>query len=650
MATKRTTIRKTLVIYDFLVYAAVIIAIFFIHKGVAAQQPVGDRLIHALAGALCVFGMRFMAKVYSQVWRYGGIGVYMRLIIADFIACVIFYLIERLLLPAFSIVPISIIYCFTIVGCNLLLCMVMRMLYYYVYRWASIPTKSGTVIKKLLAVFGRVDVKQNDTTDAKYRNKIKLAIVGAGRVGVGLAEDLLDNPRAAYIPVCFIDKDAQKVGRYFAGIPVLSEDSADRLALDAFRVQEIAFAIPETDAGHRQETIKKYRDMGYKLKIYDYPNLQSAAVSQMQLREFEIEDVLCRAPVDLMDKETREYYQDKVVMVTGGGGSIGSEMCRQLASMDIKKLIILDIAENGAYEIQQDIRIRYGGTKNVCVEIVSVCDEKGLAKVFEKHHPDIIIHAAAHKHVPLMETNCVEAIKNNVFGTLNTVRMAEKYGAQRFLMVSTDKAVNPTNVMGATKRVCEMIVQSRAKTIKEAGPETSGVTGGSVIYSATRFGNVLGSAGSVVPLFKKQIAKGGPVTVTDKRIVRYFMTIPEACQLVLKSGPMAKSGELYVLDMGDPVKIIDLAENMIRLSGLEPYKDIEIIETGLRPGEKLYEELLVKSENVDATDDKKIFIERDAALNDQELTEVLDILGEAVASEDDAAAKEALRKTVKTYQ
>ena len=267
-----------------------------------------------------------------------------------------------------------------------------------------------------------------------------------------------------------------------------------------------------------------------------------------------------------------------------------------------------------------------------------MCDRSGLEKVFETHRPDIVLNAAAHKHVPLMEHNCCEAVKNNVFGTLNTVDMAVKYGAQRFIMISTDKAVNPTNVMGATKRMCEMIVQSRSL-------ENTGT-----VFSCTRFGNVLGSAGSVIPLFKRQIAKGGPITLTDKRIIRYFMTIPEASQLVLQSGPMAHNGELFVLDMGKPVRILDMAENMIRLSGKEPYYDVDIVETGLRPGEKLYEELLIKNEDMDKTDNSLIFIERDTPLPYPEIEAKLQILREAVEGEDNRQAKKALRQVVPTFK
>ncbi len=381
---------------------------------------------------------------------------------------------------------------------------------------------------------------------------------------------------------------------------------------------------------------------GCKIKVYDYPMIRTAGTGTRKFREFDIEKLLFRQPIELKDEKTSAYYKDKVILITGGGGSIGSELCRQIARMQPKQLVILDVYENGAYDIQQELKIAYGNKLNLQVEIASVCDRAGLKKIFETYHPDILLHAAAHKHVPLMEHNCCKAVKNNVFGTLNTVELAEQYGVSRFIMVSTDKAVNPTNVMGATKRMCEMIVQSYSH------PEDS--SSGHTVFGATRFGNVLGSAGSVIPLFKKQIMNGGPITITDKRIIRYFMTIPEASQLVLQSGAMVKNGELFVLDMGKPVRILELAENMIRLSGYEPYRDIDIIETGLRPGEKLYEELLIRSEELNKTDNSMIFIERDAPLSQEEIRVKLDILRSAVATEDDDVVKDALKCVVPTFR
>lgn len=386
-------------------------------------------------------------------------------------------------------------------------------------------------------------------------------------------------------------------------------------------------------ADKRKALYEYYKNAGYKLKVYDYPTTYSPG-GKRHMREFDIEELLFRKQLVVSDERTNAYYKDKVVLITGGGGSIGSELCRQLAKMHPKKIIILDIYENGAYDVQQELKIVYGKKLDLQIEICSITHKKALEKVFERYQPQIVINAAAHKHVPLMEHNCVEAIYNNVFGTKNLVELCEQYGAERFMMVSTDKAVNPTNVMGATKRMCEMIVQSAS-------------THGHVKYSATRFGNVLGSAGSVIPLFKRQIANGGPVTITDKRIIRYFMTIPEASQLVLQSGALANNGELFVLDMGQPVKILDLAENMIRLSGVQ---GIEIIETGLRPGEKLYEELLVKTEELDKTENSMIFVERDTPLSAEEIQQKLDMLKEACDTGDDQVAKEALRKVVPTFK
>ena len=353
------------------------------------------------------------------------------------------------------------------------------------------------------------------------------------------------------------------------------------------------------------------------------------------LREFDAEELLFRQVSEILSEDTKSYYRGKTVLISGGGGSIGSELCRQIAKIGPRKLVVLDVYENGAYDIQQELKIKHEGRLNLAVEIVSITDQGQLDRVFHTHRPEVVIHAAAHKHVPLMEDNCCEAVKNNVFGTRNLLDTAERFGCQKFIMVSTDKAVNPTNVMGATKRMCEMEVLSHQ---------------GNMSCSATRFGNVLGSNGSVIPLFKRQIMYGGPVTLTDRRIIRYFMTIPEAAQLVLTSGAFARHGELFVLDMGKPVHILELAESMIRLSGFEPYKDIDIVETGLRPGEKLYEELLVKTEDLDKTDNDQIFVERDKPLDPREIEKKLAVLSQAVATEDDALCRQALKQVVETFR
>ena len=355
---------------------------------------------------------------------------------------------------------------------------------------------------------------------------------------------------------------------------------------------------------------------------------------------FNVEDLLFRKPRVVTNADSLAYYTDKVVLVTGGGGSIGSEICRQIAAISPKKLVILDIYENNAYDIQQELISVYGAKLDLSVEIGSVRDRARLDAVFAHYKPQVVFHAAAHKHVPLMEHSVCEAIKNNVFGTYNAADMAEKHGVEKFILISTDKAVNPTSVMGATKRMCEMLIQCRSDS----------ATG----FAAVRFGNVLGSNGSVIPLFMRQIAAGGPLTVTDKRIIRYFMTVSEAAGLVLQAGYMAEQGELFVLDMGEPVKILELAESMIRLYGLEPYRDIEIVETGLRPGEKLYEELLTQCDGLDKTANDMILVERENLLSREDVEDKLAMLRRAVAeAEGELCAPsviEALRQTVPTFR
>ena len=555
MKYKKRNVRWMLVVYDLLVYELSAVLLLGLYGG-NDKLSISGMLQQMVLALLCVFSIRLIGNVYGQIWRYGGIQCYIRLLYTDAIAFFV-YLILELILPVEKITFARML---CLISINLLGALALRMMYRYAYKCSNQETKQGRFLASLLYTFGRVK-KGND----KEIQKIKIAIIGAGRVGVSFAEDLLNSDEAAYIPRCFIDINENKVGREIQGLPVWSEDEATFRKLNEYEVQEIVFAIPSMDAEKKKTLYEYYKNAGYKLKVYDYPTVYAAG-GKRHLREFDIEELLFRKPLVVSDEHTNEYYKRKVVLITGGGGSIGSELCRQLAKMQPKQIVILDIYENGAYDVQQELKIAYGNTLNLQIEICSITHKNALERVFAKYHPQIVINAAAHKHVPLMEHNCIEAIYNNVFGTQNLVELCEKYEAERFMMVSTDKAVNPTNVMGATKRMCEMIVQSASMH-------------GKVKYSATRFGNVLGSAGSVIPLFKRQIANGGPVTVTDKRIIRYFMTIPEASQLVLQSGAMANNGELFVLDMGQPVKIMDLAENMIRLSGVQ---GIEIVETGVR--------------------------------------------------------------------
>lgn len=620
---KKSNTHWPLVVYDVIVYIIASILLLWIYGGNGNLTNAGSLKLSIL-GFVCIFICRLIGKIYGQIWRYSGIQGYIRLIFSDALAFILLIILQATL----PIERMSFDRALSLVCVNLLGAISIRMIYRYAYLYSNNETSKGKFLSKLLYRFSGLT-----TGTEKEVQKIKIAIIGAGRVGASFAEELVNDEKAVYVPRCFIDIDKTKVGREVNGIPVWYADETTLDKLKAYEVQEIVFAIPNMDVNKKKCLYNHYKNAGYKVKVYDYPTLYTAG-SKRNLREFDIEELLFRKPLAVTNEQTYAYYKDKVILITGGGGSIGSELCRQLAKMNPKQIIILDIYENGAYDVQQELKIAYGNAINLQIEICSITHKKALEKVFKQYHPQIIINAAAHKHVPLMEHNCVEAIYNNVFGTKNLIELCEKYNAQRFMMVSTDKAVNPTNVMGATKRMCEMMVQSASMY-------------GHVKYCATRFGNVLGSAGSVIPLFKRQIAKGGPVTLTDKRIIRYFMTIPEASQLVLQSGAMANNGELFVLDMGQPVKILDLAENMIKLSGAH---DIEIIETGLRPGEKLFEELLIKSDTLTKTDDDLIFIEKDTPLSKEVINEKLQVLKKAIENEDDNDAREALRSVVPTFR
>lgn len=626
---KKRKVRLPLIIYDMLILLTLEFFLLGVYEG---EQSMSWQscLLHGGIMFVCIFVSRWLFGTYQQIWRYGGIQCYMGLLAADAVGFLADFLAERIvpfIVPALASVNFARL--LSLACMNLLATLSIRMIYRYAFKCGTEDSKMGAFLRWLIFLFAGDEMEyQNPERD----QKIKIAIVGAGRIGVNLAEELLGNPRASYTPRCFIDSDKEKAGRSIHGIPVLMEGAESLQLLRRFEVQEIVLAIPGMQDEKKRTLYALYSQAGYKVKVYDFPTMQAAG-GKRQMREFDIEELLFRKPICMADEKTSSYYRDKVVLITGGGGSIGSELCRQLAQMHPAKIIVLDIYENGAYDIQQDLKISYGDSLDLEIEICSVTQKKALRRVFEKYHPQIVIHAAAHKHVPLMEKNCAEAVYNNVFGTRNLVELCEEYHVGRFMMVSTDKAVNPTNVMGATKRMCEMIVQSAS-------------TWGNTVYSATRFGNVLGSAGSVIPLFKRQIARGGPITLTDKRIVRYFMTIPEASQLVLQSGSMAHNGELFVLDMGQPVKILELAESMIRLSGAE---GIEIVETGLRPGEKLYEELLVKTETMEKTDNRMIFVERDTPLPKKEIDRRLKLLEDACALGDDAA-RDALKKVVPTFR
>ncbi|GAB6168258.1 nucleoside-diphosphate sugar epimerase/dehydratase [Clostridium carnis] len=428
------------------------------------------------------------------------------------------------------------------------------------------------------------------------KNQLKRAmIIGAGEAATLVIREMKNSKQCKYSPIALVDDDKNKVGKSILGVKVLgTRKDIPKIAKEK-NIENIIITIAAIDENDKKEILNICKETGCKVQIV--PNLYEVIdgkVALNQIRDVDIEDLLGRKPIELDMKGISEYIDGQCILITGGGGSIGSELCRQVARFNPKSLIIFDIYENNAYDIQNELRYKYPKL-NLKVLIGSVRDKKRLEHIFEEYNPEVIFHAAAHKHVPLMEDSPIEAIKNNVFGTFNVAECANKFKAKRFVLISTDKAVNPTNIMGATKRICEMIVQSMDKI-------------SSTQFVAVRFGNVLGSNGSVIPLFKKQIAHGGPVTVTDKNITRFFMTIPEATQLVLQAGAFAKGGEIFVLDMGKPVKIYDLACDLITLSGFEPKEDIKIKVTGLRPGEKLYEELLMSEEGLTNTKHEKIFI------------------------------------------
>ena len=621
----RNAVRWALVFYDVVIILAIEVLLLILYGG--SDRPTLIGLVqHSILGMLSIIGIRFLFGIYGTIWRYGGVQNYMRLMFSDGVAFIVYFILGRFILPVHQLTFVKML---ALVAMSLLGSLAIRMAYRYAFKCCNNDSLWGRTLLFFLKTFGRIDV-------VRYRDvkKIRVAILGAGNLGNNLFDEIAMDNKSPYEVRCFIDGDKAKVGRHINGVVVLDEEAVTpEILIQDYNVQEVFFAIHNYSQDKMRHFYETFTKAGIKVKNYDVPHMQSGG-DKPQLKEFEIEELLFRTQKTVINEKTASYYRNKTILITGGGGSIGSELCRQIAKMEPKKLIILDIYENCAYDIQQELKMTYGSKLDLSVEIVSITNKKGMARVFETYRPDIVINAAAHKHVPLMEHNCAEAVENNVFGCLNVIQLCEEYGASRFMMVSTDKAVNPTNVMGATKRMCEMIEQAYS-------------TRGIVRCSATRFGNVLGSAGSVIPLFKRQIASGGPVTITDKRIIRYFMTIPEASQLVLESGAMADNGELFVLDMGKPVKIMDLATNMISLMGA---RNIEIVETGLRPGEKLYEELLVKKEDLEKTDNDLIFVEKEKPISMEELEEKLSILQEALDNSDDDGVREALRKAVPTFR
>ena len=547
-----------------------------------------------------------LCRLYQGIWKYASASDLVNILVACFLSSVTQTLGMRLLKLEF---PRS-----------------------YPFLYFVMLAGGISVFRFMYRILGYIQSRREGMSTADKKNTM---IVGAGEAGYTLLKELQNSRFSEQHVCCIVDDDPGKRGKYLRGVLVAgSRYDICRLA-DEYKIDEIMIAIPSATHGMVQEILDICSQTSCKLKVLPgLYQLVNGEVSVSKLRNVEIEDLLGREPVDTQIDSIMDYVSEKTVLVTGGGGSIGSELCRQIARHAPKRLVIFDIYENNAYEIQQELKHTYPDL-DLVVLIGSVRNTHRINNVFEKYRPEIVYHAAAHKHVPLMEDSPNEAIKNNVMGTYKTAQAADRYHASRFVLISTDKAVNPTNIMGASKRLCEMIVQMMNQQSKTE-------------FVAVRFGNVLGSNGSVIPLFKKQIEDGGPVTVTHPDIIRYFMTIPEAVSLVLQAGAQAKGGEIFVLDMGKPVKILDLALNLIRLSGYKPYEDIDIQFTGLRPGEKLYEELLMSEEGLQSTENELIHIGKPIEFDEQEFRQQLEALDE-MSKTDSPKIKEKVMEIVPTY-
>lgn len=551
-------------------------------------------------------------KLYDKMWRYADI--------EDFFYAAIASLTANLVFMSFTM----------IIGTD------ENRLNYgaRIYIIMSLLSTFLTFIFRLVYRLNKIIERKNTSN----KNRRRLMIVGGGEGAATVLSELAKSPENEYVPICLVDDDPEKIGRRIGGVKIEGSTYDIPEICEREDIEVILFTISQINLADKKRILDICAKTHLEVKIIPnvYGLIKDGASVTSKIRQVEVEDLLGREPVVFDTEKYGAYITGQTVLVTGGGGSIGSELCRQIAKLSPKKLIILDIYENNAYEIQQELIRQYHKKLNLDTQIASVRDKRKLDYLFSQNKIDVIFHAAAHKHVPLMETTPEEAVKNNVFGTLNLVLLADKYHVKKFVQISTDKAVNPTNIMGATKRICEMIVQTMDKK-----SETK--------FVAVRFGNVLGSNGSVIPLFKEQIQEGGPVTVTHPDIIRFFMTIPEAVSLVLTAGGLAKGGEIFILDMGEPVKILTLAENLIRLSGFKPYEDIPIEFTGLRPGEKLYEEILLNEEGMKKTANKKIFIGKPIELDVEKFNEKLVELKKAALKNDKNGIDKLISEIVPTF-
>lgn len=571
---------------DFIIWNLSFYISFAINKNSLTFIAVDRLFLKYLVTVNICFTIVFVAfKLYDKIWRYAEAEDFFYAAFATFCANLLFFL--ATILGSVRMSP--------------------RM--YFIF-----------LITSMLSIFMfrvlyRVNRLIDNVSHEDVVNKKRMLIVGGGDSTALVLREIFRHSSSEYLPIAIVDDDGEKIGRKLMGVKIEGDTEHIPEICEKFKIEVILFSINSISTSGRRRILDICSRTNLEVRIIPniYDTVTSGTSISSAIRKIKVEDLLGREPIIFDKNQYGDYLIGKTILVTGGGGSIGSELCRQIAKLNPKKLIILDIYENNAYEIQQELKMKYASELNLSVEIATICDKKELEEIFEREKIDVVFHAAAHKHVPLMEKNIEEAVKNNVFGTLNVLELSDKYKVKKFVQISTDKAVNPTNIMGATKRICEMLVQMKSRE-----SETE--------FVAVRFGNVLGSNGSVIPLFEEQIKKMGPVTVTHPEIIRYFMTIPEAVSLVLTAGGLAKGGEIFVLDMGAPVKIKDLAENLIRLSGFIPSEDIKIEYTGLRPGEKLYEELLMDEEGIQKTENKKIYIghpiEVDAAKFREELEQL----------------------------
>ncbi|MEA4973471.1 UDP-N-acetyl-alpha-D-glucosamine C6 dehydratase [bioreactor metagenome] len=619
--------RKRLLMLADLILFAVSFIVLLLTDITGLKSNIQGAVINSVILYIFVTVFQFAFHINESLWRYAEAREYLCFCLASILGCISTLIINM----AINEMPLSSLFIITLSICSLVEWLTLRLAYRAFRSTFDIDKSRNSLFGIKNAVNGEYNLVHN------------IVIIGAGYSGVTLLSEITRNHSDIYKVWAFIDDDVSKIGTKLRGVPIMGPINKLPEILKKSPVYDVILAIPSLELEKRRNIVNMCGKLQCKLRILpDTMMVMENSTSNFfaETRKVKIEDLLGRSTIRFERGSLDGLLSNKTVLVTGGGGSIGSEICRQIASLELKRLVIFDISENDAYLLMRSLKQIYGNKVDIVVEIGSIADETRVNELFNEYRPNVVFHAAAHKHVPLMEMNPCEAVRNNILGTYNLIRKAEEYKCEKFVQISTDKAVNPTNIMGATKRYCEMMIKSMADV--EKCPTD---------FAAVRFGNVLGSNGSVIPIFMSQIEHGGPVTITDKRIIRYFMTIPEAAALVLKAGAMAKNAEIYVLDMGDPIKIIDLAENLIRLEGYTPYDEIDIVETGLRPGEKLYEELLIKDGVHSSTSQDKIFIEQNSeTINRKSVEDGIALMKKYVNNSDNEKVRALLHLLIPTYK